>query len=226
LTSCASYRQNVMFKVPDNYAIQKQVSNAEKNYTIQRNDRLKLDVFTNAGERIIDPNFENLKESGSATESARPSVDYLVNDKGAVILPMINALQVEGMTLQQVQEILEKEYSKFYQQPFVVLQYTNKRVIVLGAPGGQLIPLVNENVRLTEILAMAKGLDNSAKAQNIRVLRGDKVFVADLSTLKGYLENNMIIEPGDIVYIERFRDYGPMLSILTSLSTIILIITK
>ena len=108
----------------------------------------------------------------------------------------------------------------------------NKRVIVLGAPGGQVIPLVNENIHLVEVLALAKGVDNLAKAHNIRVLRGDQVLVADLSTIDGYLKSNVLIEHGDIVYVEpvrrpvseAFRDYLPVLTALTSLTTLIVVI--
>jgi polysaccharide export outer membrane protein len=102
----------------------------------------------------------------------------------------------------------------------------------LGAPGGQVIPLVNENVHLVEVLALAKGIDNLAMAQNVRVLRGDHVLVADLSTIDGYLKNNILIEHGDIVYVEpirrpvseAFRDFLPVLTVLTSLTTLIVVI--
>jgi len=94
------------------------------------------------------------------------------------------------------------------------------------------IPLVNENLHLVEVLALAKGLDNNAKAQNIRVLRGDDVFVADLSTIEGYLKNNIAIEPGDIIYVEPIRkpvveatrDYAIVISMITSLTTLILVL--
>ena len=67
-----------------------------------------------------------------------------------------------------------------------------------------------------------------------RVLRGDQVFVADLSTFEGYLKNNIAIEPGDIVYVEPIRrpvseatrDYAPIISMITSLTTLILVIVS
>jgi polysaccharide export outer membrane protein len=139
---------------------------------------------------------------------------------------------VEGLTLRQAEEILQKEYIKYYANTFVRLEFTNKRVVVLGAPGGQVIPLTNENIRLTEALAMAKGVDNNANAQNIRVLRGDEIYVADLSTFEGYQKNNMVLMPGDIVYIEPIRrplveglrDYTPILSLIGTLATLVIVI--
>ena len=224
-----------MFKVPKGYALHQQADIAEKNYIIQKNDFLKLAVHTNNGERVIDPNFEISKDNPTANSSSnRGEADYLVDLNGIVKFPMIADLKLENLTIRQAEEILQKEYSKYYKEAFVVLKYTNKRVVVLGAPGGQVIPLINENVRLVEILALAKGISENAKAHNIRVLRGSQVFVADFSTIDGYLKNNMIIEPGDIVYIEpirkplleALRDYSPFLGIITSLTALIIILSK
>jgi polysaccharide export outer membrane protein len=216
-----------MFTAPHDY--QRAVQAAESNYTIQKNDRLQLEVYTNMGEKLVDPNLESFKnaQSPSAT-GANTITSYLVDLKGMVKFPMIDELKLESLTLRQAEEILQKEYTKFYQQPFVVLKYVNKRVIVLGAPGGQVIPLSNENMKLTEVLALAKGVNNDAKAHNIRVLRGDQLFVVDFSTFESYKTNDMIVQPGDIVYVEPvrrplsegLRDYVPIISVVTGLTTL------
>ncbi len=225
-----------MFRVPKDYTLEKQAESVEKNYIVQKNDYLKLQVYTNNGELIIDPNMEMMRDMPNAqsTTTSRPSVDYLVDVNGVTKFPMIGEIKLEGLTIRQAEEILQKEYSKYYQQPYVVLKYGNKRAIVLGAPGGQVIPLLNENVKLVEILAMAKGLDITAKAQNIRVLRDRQVFVADLTTIDGYLKNNMIIQPGDIIYVEpvrrpvleSLRDYGPLISIFTTITALVVVLLK
>lgn len=231
-SSCASFKQNIMFSVAAGDVVQ-QVKNAEANYVIQKNDLLQLEVNTNLGEKIIDPNLESFKQGAGQTQ-IKERETYLVDVNGMVKLPLINEIRLEGLTLKQAEELLQKEYAKYYREPFVTLAYTNKRVIVLGAPGGQVVPLANENMRLTEILALAKGLATEAKAHNIRVLRGDKVFVADLSTFAGYLKNDMIMAPGDIVYVEpvrrpvseSLREYGPVVSIVTSLAALVVVILQ
>jgi polysaccharide export outer membrane protein len=195
---------------------------------------LKLDVYTNKGELIIDPDFNLMKEIPVQNAQRRPDPNYLVDVNGVAKFPMLGELKVEGLTIRQTEEILQKEYARYYTDPFVVLQYINKRVIVLGAPGGQVIPLVNENVTLAEVLALASGIENNARATNIRVLRGDQYFVADFSTIAGYQKSNMIMQPGDIVYVEpirrpvseAFRDYGVIVSVLTSLTTLIVVLTS
>jgi polysaccharide export outer membrane protein len=231
LASCG-YKQNIMFKVPETVVVQKQVAEAEKNYIIQKNDYLKLAVYTNGGERIIDPDLKLMKDMPVQNTNTKPDPDFLVDINGVVKFPMIGELKMEGLTIRKAEELLQKEYAKFYQQPFVTLTYTNKRVIVLGAPGGKVIPLINENVTLAEVLSLANGIDNNAMAHNIRIMRGEQYFVADFSTMDGYHKTNMIMQHGDIVYVEpirrpvaeAIRDYGGLVSLAISITTLIAVL--
>jgi polysaccharide export outer membrane protein len=230
LASCG-YKQNIMFKVPEN-GVKQQVAEVERNYIIQKNDYLKLAVYTSGGERIIDPDLKLLKDIPVQNEETRPDPDYLVDANGIVKFPMIGEIKIENLTIRKAEELLQKEYAKFYKDPFVTLQYTNKRVFVLGAPGGKVIPLVNENVTLAEILSLSNAMDNNSKAHNIRVMRGEQYFVADFSTLEGYQKTNMTMQHGDIVYVEPIRrpvseatrDYAPLFSLVISLATLIVVI--
>lgn len=223
-----------MFKIDDAAVVNNQVQAAEKNYFVQKNDLLQLEVYTNNGERLIDPDRQLTREVNGQQMTTTDVPTYLVDQAGIAKFPMVGEIKIEGLRIREAEEILQKEYAKYYQGSFVILKYTNKRVTVLGAPGGQVIPLTNENTRLVEVLALAKGINNDGKAHNIRVLRQDKVFVVDLTTFDGYVKNNMIIEPGDVVYVEPvrrpfvegIRDYGVLISIATSISTLVLVIIQ
>jgi polysaccharide biosynthesis/export protein len=205
----------------------------EKNYVIQKNDLLLLDVFSNNGEKIIDPNPELTNSVAANTNTNQPNaINYLVDINGIVKFPMIGELKVEGLTLRQAEEIAQKEFAKYFKEPFVVINYQNKRVIVLGALGGQVIPLTNQNVTLIEVLALAKGLSNDAKAHNIKVIRNEHVYQIDFSTIEGFRAGNMRIEPGDVVYVEPVRrpfseslkDNFTLVSVIVSLATLVAVI--
>ena len=233
LFSCASYKQNIMFVPPDGYippAIHKDALEAEKNYVIQTNDYLKLDVYSNKGERIIDPNGELLKDLNTAQNpNNRVKPDYLVTVNGSVKFPMIDTVRLVGMTIRQAEAVLQQEYDKFYKECYVILTFTNKRVLVLGSLEGKVIPLMNENVTLTEVLSSAGGIGIDGKAKKIRLLRGKDVYLIDFSTIDGYLKGNMIVQPGDLVYVEpvrrpfveAFRDYAPIVSMVISTATLV-----
>lgn len=207
---------------------------AEKNYIIQKNDQLELEVYTNKGEAIVDPAMDPSVPSLARTEAPQSRRTYLVDENGVAKFPKINPIKLEGLTIRQAEEILEKEYNAPFVDSYVILKFANKRVIVLGSPGGQVIPLTNENTKLAEVLALAKGVGTDGKAHNIRVIRGNQMMLADLSTFEGYQKNNIVIHSGDIVYVEPvrrpfvegFREYGPVISLITSLGTLIFVITQ
>jgi len=224
-----------MFKVPDGYALAKQVDAVEKNYTIQKNDYLTLDVYTNNGERLIDPDYKLSKDINNVNTTEKEEETYLISQLGTGQFPMVGEVKLEGLTLKEAEEVLRQLYDRFYKQSYVRLKYTSKRVVVLGSPGGQggtVVPLMYENMRLTEVLASAKGINNDSKARNIRVLRGDQAYVVDFSTLDGFVKSNMIMEPGDVVYVEPvrrpfsegLRDNIALLSVFTSIATLVVVL--
>ncbi len=235
LAGCSSYKQNIMLKTPEDFksaALSREVLETERNYVIQKNDLLRLEVYTNKGERIIDPNPAVSQRDNNSSAEVKPKVLYLVDLDGIVKFPVIGEVKLENLTLRQAEAILQTEYEKFFKDSFVVLTFENKRVIVLGAVGGVVVRLDNHNVTLAEILAISKGLPNDSKAQNIRIVRKDQIFLVDLSTTQGFLAGNMIVEPGDIIYLEPvrkpfaegLRDYSGLASLFISTLSLILVI--
>ncbi|WP_350126092.1 polysaccharide biosynthesis/export family protein [Imperialibacter sp.] len=230
-----------MFKMDDKFTesdLAQAVSLAEKNYHIKKDDYLRLDVFTNGGERIVDPNFELRQGMTNQNMQNTRQFVYLVRQDGLVKLPMIGDVDILGLTIYEAEQKLQALYSEHYIEPYVVLRYENRRVIVLGANGGQVIPLVNENTSLIEVIALSGGINQGAKSQSVRLIRGNlnnpEVYVIDLSTVSGMRSSIVRLEPGDIVYIdpwrrvwiESLRDVSPVLSLVSSVITLVLVINS
>jgi len=241
LSSCKLYKQDIMFKMDDKFTesdLTQAVSLAEKNYQIKKDDYLRLDVFTNGGERIVDPNFELRQGMTNQNMQNTRQFVYLVRQDGLVKLPMVGDVDILGMTIYEAEQKLQALYSEHYIDPYVVLRYENRRVIVLGANGGQVIPLVNENTSLIEVIALSGGINQGAKSQTVRLIRGNlnnpEVYVIDLSTVSGMRSSIVRLEPGDIVYIdpwrrvwiESLRDVSPVLSLVSSVVTLVLVINS
>ena len=204
-----------MFKIDeegDLSYLSKEIAVAENNYLIQANDLIEFRVYTNKGEQIIDPNNE-LQIQGNQNSTIQNQKEFLVLDDGTVKLPLIGIVNLLGMKISDAEDYLEKKYNEYYKDAFVRLKYTNKRIIVLGSTGGQVISLENENTSLIEVVALAGGIDQDGKAHNLRLIRGDlhepEVFLIDLSTIEGMKNSMMEAMPGDIIYIE------PKVKILT-----------
>ncbi|MGL1885290.1 MAG: polysaccharide biosynthesis/export family protein [Reichenbachiella sp.] len=229
-----------MFKLDNDFTeanLNVAVEYAERNYIIQKDDLLMLEVYTNRGERIVDPNNE--LQQGQGLQSSRgkeTSFSYLVKQDGTVKLPIINEIKLDSLTLNEAEAILEVKYDEYYKNSFVKLSYANKRVVVLGGVGGLIIPLLNENTSLIEVIAEAGGIEFGSKAQNIKLIRGNlanpEIYQINLSTVSGMKKSMLAMEPGDIIYIEPWRrpwfeamkDITPVLSLLSSTLALVLVL--
>ncbi len=238
--SCASYKKHLMFTVEEGTMaadLEQGKLYAERNYRIQVDDILEIKVYTNEGERIVDPDFELQKDLNNIN-IRREEVTYFVDKEGEVKVPMIGKIKLEGLTIREAEKKLEVEFSAFYKDPFVVINFNNKRVIVLGAPGGHVIPLENEDTNLLEVIAMAGGIERNMNVTNIRLIRGEldnpEVQLIDLSTIEGLKNAELSVYSGDIIYIEPVvrlvsetrRDIIPILSITTSVLALIVIFVR
>lgn len=244
LGGCQLYRQNVMFEtdIEGNYmnpSFQEALSDAKDNYMIQPDDYIRFRVFTNDGERIIDPNNElNQPQGNNRQQRDERDREYLVRSNGMVTLPMVGKVELAGLTLNQADSVLAEKFSDYYKNVFVTTEFTNKRVIVLGATGGQVIPLENQNMNVLEVIALAGGLPEDSKAYNIRLIRGDlsdpQVNIIDLSTLRGMQKASLRVEPNDIIYVEpvkrvlneSIRDISPVLGIISNVITLIFLFQR
>ena len=229
-----------MFKIDEEQDlsyISSEITVIENNYTILPNDLIELKVYTNKGERIIDPNNElQIQQNQNQGQNDKP--EFLVLEDGSVNLPMVGNVKLGGMKINEAQEYLEKKYNVYYKDAFIILRYINKRVIVLGSPGGQVIPLQDENISVIEVISLAGGIDREGRAGNIRLIRGDlhepEVFMIDLSTIAGMRTSMMNAMPGDIIYIEPrvkvvtegTKDFMALFSILVSTLTLAALIVS
>lgn len=228
-----------MFQYDDDFTeedLSKAVAVAQHNYKIKPGDLLSLQLYTNNGERIVDPNFEFLKDINVNNNLQQINPNYLVQENGQSKFPLIGQVTIENLTLLEAESKLQALYDSFYKDSYVVLNYLNKRVTVLGANGGMTIPLENQNTSLMEILALYGGLQLGSKAHNIRIIRGNynnpEVFMVDLTTITGMKNTITDIEPGDVIYIEPWRrplketirDASPFLSLASSILALTLVL--
>jgi polysaccharide export outer membrane protein len=219
-----------------NDSIQKAFKVYRQTTILQPNDVIEIEIFTNNGEKLVDPNSEFRNTRNASNEVLKEEVpSYVVQQNGIVKLPMIGNVLLKGKTLAQTDSILATAYAKFYNEVCVITEVTSSRVVVFGPEGGKVIPLKYENSSLIEVLALYGGLGPRAKASNIRLIRGDlknpDVQIIDLSTIEGMRKAQLTIFPNDIIYIERakrtpgenVRDVLPIFQITTAIASLFLI---
>ncbi len=130
----------------------------------------------------------------------------LVNSAGVIRLPLIENVKIAGLTQTQARLKIENQFRDYLKKPSVQLEVMNKRAYVLGEvnqPGP--IALVNEQIPLLQLIAIAGDLTRGANRQSIVILKnqGDKVEtkVVNLTDINSIKSANQMIHPNDVVYV-------------------------
>lgn len=228
----------------DENLLSERVEEAESNYLIRKNDWLKINVFANDGEQLIDQNFVVPGLEGSRNinnqqfNQVRESQQYLVQSDGTVKFPVVGTIYLEGLTLDEAEAKLEVLYNDYFNESFVRLQFLNKRVIIFSGEQSMVVPLENQNMNVLEVLALSGGVNFGSKANNIRLIRGDltdpTVFMMDLTTVEGMKQSIVPVQPGDVIYIEPWRrpwretlrDLSPVIGVVSSVATLVFLLAN
>lgn len=218
-----------MFKVDSNFEYDEFNLN-KKEYLIKPFDKLDIRVYTNDGYELIDLSIQN------QSRNIQRSLEYLVEHDGLVKVPTLGRIKIDGLTLREAEKYLEAKYANYYQNPFVQIKVTNRKVYVFKNSGttATVLNIPDENMTLIEALAQSGGLSDLDQSYKIKLIRGDltkepKVFEYNIYTLKDIENTNLILEANDIIYVDSRPKYvsrilneiNPYLGILTTILLII-----
>ncbi len=235
LLFACNYNSSVMMQTPRGYKFDTPPTDTISEYILTTSDIITFSLYTNNGTSLIDLTAitDNQKQVFNNN-----NFSYLIESGGFVRLPIIGSVKLSGKTIKEAEKFLEEEYQKYYIKPFVKLNITNRRITVFpgGGSKGRVIPLKNENMTMLEALGQVGGLTKDAKAYKIKLIRGNlkdpKVYMFDFSTLEGIKKANFVLQANDIIYVENksgiyrelTRDMLPLISLLTSAATLIVVL--
>ena len=236
LFSC-NYNSNVMMKTGKNYPFDPPPSDTSTEYIMSPSDIIEFRLYTNDGSLLVD--FTAIKEQ-QTTIASNNNFQYLVEFDGQTKLPIIGRINLIGKTIKEVETLLEEKYAKYYIKPFVQVKVVNKRITVF--PGGsgkaKIIPLANDNMTILEALGAVGGLTKLAKASRIKLIRGDlknpKVYLFDFTTIEGIKQSDFVLQANDLIYVEPRSDYlqelvrdiAPIISLIASTLTLLIVINN
>jgi polysaccharide export outer membrane protein len=201
--------------------------------------------FTGDGHTLIENGIGTSVLSGSnggngANLNVRNQITYVVDEDGTIKLPVLGRIPIAGLSIREAESYLEQLYTQYYNEPFVVLQVNNNRVIVSPGDGGaaKVITLTNENTTLLEALALAGGISDRGISSKIKLIRVNDltnerdVFLIDLSTIEGISKADLIVQPNDIIYVEPLpliasglvQEIAPIITLITTAALLIAII--
>jgi polysaccharide export outer membrane protein len=177
-------------------------------YKIAPNDRLSIMVYvqSGAGSQQMNSILASRDTSGTNVKN-QENMGLLVTQKGTVRLPLINSIKVTGLTEDEASKVLINEYKKFIRNPYVTVEITNQRIIVIGEvkkPG--IVPIVNGTMNLIEVISRTGYLTPLAERTNVKIIRGNlrnpEIRTVDLTNGEGLLTASLLLKPNDIVYIQ------------------------
>ncbi len=208
MQGCKVLNPSEMFKAPNDYEYSG-FEQEEDEYIIKPFDKLDVRIYTNNGIQLID-----MESNASTGQNNRNTNPYMVEHDSLVKVPTLGRIKLAGYTIKEAEEVLEEKYSPYYQKPFVLLNVTNRRVVVFsaGSVNGTVLNIENEKFTLVEALAQAGGIDDFSKAYQIKLLRGDlsnpKVYMYNISSIEEMQKANLVLQANDIIYVERRARYA------------------
>ena len=222
--------RDIMFKTGDDYdfALVNEIGSSE--YRIAPNDLVTFQLFSNEGERLNKMTAGSSKPQNFQNQNIlnqQNQMVYLVRQDGVLELPEVGNIRLEGLTIEEAEELLEEAYSSYYNRPYVVLRVKNKRVLMFPGESGSamVITLENMNTTLLEVLALAGGIGGRANASKVKLIRrtaeGNAVYQMDLSTIEGLSDAQIVVQANDIIYVQPLpqlaRELTESLSPITTL---------
>jgi polysaccharide biosynthesis/export protein len=131
-----------------------------------------------------------------------------VRPDGYITLPLINELQVAGLTTSQLRKLLEEKYKEFTTDPFVTIRIegiASSEIFFVSHARSSAVPL-SGNETILQLLSRMGGLGIFDDRKNIRVVRrdGDKIteYIVDYDAIiKGDLKQDILLRPGDRIIV-------------------------
>lgn len=158
----------------------------------------------------------------------------LVDAAGNLNMPKVGTYHVEGLTIPQAEEELERVLGKWVVNPQITLKVLNLQVTVLGevnAPGNQHID--KERNTLVEVLGKAGDFGVYGDKRHVKVLRqnaqGTRATEVNLTQLSSFERDNIVILPGDVVFVpskngKQFDRKAPsVLGVASIISTVVIL---
>ena len=138
------------------------------------------------------------------------SVEVPVRRDGKISVPLVDDVQAEGLTPEELKEVLTEALAEYVTAPdvtVIVQQINSHTVTVIGgvARSGQ-IPLVRQT-RVLEAIAMMGGFNIWARKNQIKIIRQngndtvEYVFNFGAYSSGKAPDSNLLLQPGDTVVV-------------------------
>lgn len=236
LCSCSSPRKFVYLQ--DMQVGEKEAFDIKHEAIVHRDDRLRITVTCKSPELALP--FNN--QSGLVSITADGGIDarrgavaeqgYRVDIDGNIIFPILGKLQVEGLTVSQVSELIRNKIieGNYINDPQVSIEFLNFKYSVLGATGAGVYSVDGDRITLLEALAQSGDLAPNARLDQVLVIReiGNErqVFSHDMRSKEIFNSPAFYLQQNDVVYVvPKYRKQDTESKVLQYLTLILTMAT-
>ena len=237
--SCSTKKQMLYLQDLDNY------SNSTLTYTttkIQPNDILKIDV-SDLNPVVAAPFNINVGSNVQSSLEMMKLTGYLVNPQGNITMPVLNEINVGGLTPTNVEVKIKERLIKegYLVSPTVLVRVLNNKFTILGevkSPG--VIPFIEESISVLDAIGLAGDLTYSGIRKDVMLIRevdGKRlVYHIDLTTASWMSDPDYRIRQNDVIMVKPnklkansgglIKDPLQVISLVASLVAVVLLIIK
>ena len=138
------------------------------------------------------------------------STEVVVRPDGKITLPLINDVYASGLTPDQLREKILAEAARYLEDPtptVVVKQINSRKAFIMGEVAKPGPYVLTAPTTVLQLIAMAGGLQEFAKKQDIIILRHEAglqvTFTFDYASVvkRKKLQQNIFLKPGDTIVV-------------------------
>jgi polysaccharide biosynthesis/export protein len=169
-------------------------NNFADSYTLGPGDRLRVDIF-------------NVPEY---------SGEFYVLGDGAINLPVVGAIPLQGLTIQKASALLTAYFSRYVKRPIVTISVLAPRPVQFAVAGevtragSYTIPFTAENRKfpsISQAIQLAGGTTQTANLRQVQVRRAatGRIVTVNLFDVlqRGNTSQDITLRDGDTIYISR-----------------------
>jgi polysaccharide export outer membrane protein len=191
-------------------------------YRIQVDDEVRIRVLS------MNKEVADIFNAGNSAGANNSGNTYRVYTDGTIDLPFINGIHIEGLTLSEAKEEIQKRMKTFIVDAEVIVALSNNYFYVLGDAGKGGFLLYKEKITIYQALAMSGGIHKVGNKKNVYIMRKDaegktQVRSFDIRSITVLDSEYYYVQPNDIIYVppagERFFKLDSFASIVGVIST-------
>lgn len=190
-------------------------------YRIRVNDEIIYRLIT------MDQTISKVMTQGRGASSNDVN-SYRVYSDGTIDIPFLEPIHVEGLTIEEARQEVEKRFREIIPDAEIKLSIYNKTFTVIGDINSGTFPVYRDKLTIYQALAMSGDLRDGADHKHVRILRPQgegepEILEFDIRTNTVIDSKYYYVYPNDVIYVARSKgsfykvaSYSGLLALITS----------